>query len=355
MKEYRRLFSERKILMVSGPLAKGIRLSFLLLAALLAAGSAGAQAIIAPGITDPAIIAPARVAPGDPYLCWLKSKDPLLEASATLRDSAAKRLASADGFFMPSDGEGYLYGFLLAVPTKALPGPASLLISATASGGPGSSKAGRADEFRVDFLIEEKKFQREDIPLDKVNTDIRTQPDPAKTAESKAFAAVFEAGDPTALFAEGPMVKPLSIAWRETAGFADERRYLYHSGGSDSTLHGGIDLGAKEGSEVLACAAGRVVFAASRIVTGNTVVIEHLPGLFSIYMHLSAIATSEGAVVASGERIGSVGSTGLSTGPHLHWELRIGTASVNPYYWLSRPLLDKDAISGRIKPPAEGR
>jgi len=90
------------------------------------------------------------------------------------------------------------------------------------------------------------------------------------------------------VFAAGPMGKPLSVAWRETAGFADERRYIYYDGSSDSTLHGGIDLGAKEGSEVVACAGGRVAFAGPRIVTGNTIVLEHLPGLFSLYMHLSA-------------------------------------------------------------------
>jgi murein DD-endopeptidase MepM/ murein hydrolase activator NlpD len=97
---------------------------------------------------------------------------------------------------------------------------------------------------------------------------------------------------------------------------------------------------------VLACAPGRVVFAGDRIVTGNTIVLEHLPSLFSIYMHLSAISVAEGDLLAAGELLGRVGSTGLSTGPHLHWELRVGPQSVNPEYWLSRPILDKTWLSG---------
>ncbi|MHB0896151.1 MAG: M23 family metallopeptidase [Spirochaetales bacterium] len=298
------------------------------------------------------IIAPRDISPGDPFLCWLTSERPILSASASLRDSAGKKLASAKPFFMPSGEDGFLYGFLFALPVKASPGAAELMVSVVFEEQGGGQSAA---ELSSPFTIEAKKFFKEDIPLDKSNTLLRTKPDPAKTAESIAFAKIFEMRDLTTLFAAGPMERPLSVAWRETAGFADERRYLYFDGTSDSTLHGGIDLGAKEGSEVLACAGGRVAFAGLRIVTGNTIVLEHLPGLFSLYMHLSAINVHEGDIVGEGQPIGRVGSTGLSTGPHLHWELRVGEVSVNPYYWLSRPLLDKDANSGKIKLPAEGR
>ncbi|MCE1195615.1 M23 family metallopeptidase, partial [bacterium] len=250
-----------------------------------------------------------------------------------------------------------------ALPVAAPPGKATLKIAATFGGAEGratdaetlSGADAVSAELSAPFAIEAKSFVREDIPLDKANTQLRTEPDPAKTAESLAFAKIFQERDPTALFALGPMTKPLTVAWRETATFADERRYLYYGGGVDSIRHGGIDIGAKEGSPVLACAPGRVVFAGPRIVTGNTIVLEHLPGLFSLYMHLSAIAAREGEVVAQGQKIGLVGSTGLSTGPHLHWELRVGETSVNPAYWLARPLLDKSGPTGKIEAPAKGR
>jgi murein DD-endopeptidase MepM/ murein hydrolase activator NlpD len=298
------------------------------------------------------IIAPRDISPGDPFLCWMTSARPILSASAYLQDSAGKKLASAKPFFMPSVENEFLYGFLFPIPVKTSPGAGELLVSVVfEENGGGQSIA----ELHRPFNIVAKKFFREDIPLDKSNSLLRTKPDPAKTAESIAFAKIFETRDLTTLYAAGPMEKPLSVTWRETAGFADERRYIYYDGSSDSTLHGGIDLGAKEGSEVVACAGGRVAFAGPRIVTGNTIVLEHLPGLFSIYMHLSAIGVHEGDIVDEGQPIGRVGSTGLSTGPHLHWELRIGEVSVNPYYWLSHSLLDKDANSGKIKLPAEGR
>jgi len=296
--------------------------------------------------------APESVAPGDPLLCWITSPEPLENASVVLAGASGKALSRADSFFMPSGGDGFLYGFLLAVPVKAGAAPATLHFTAAFKGQDG-------EPCQLDLVrgisIEAKKFLSEDIALDKANTALRAKPDPAQTAESAEFAKIFAVRDITSLFASGPMVKPLNVVWRETAGFGDERRYLYSGGGSDASIHGGIDLGAKEGTEVIACGAGRIVFARLRILTGNTIIIEHLPGLFSIYMHLSAIKVREGDIVDTGDRIGLVGSTGLSTGPHLHWELRVGGISVNPYYWLSRPLLDKERNSGKIKLPVEGR
>jgi murein DD-endopeptidase MepM/ murein hydrolase activator NlpD len=63
---------------------------------------------------------------------------------------------------------------------------------------------------------------------------------------------------------------------------------------------------------------------------GNTVVIEHPRGVRSMYAHLSRIAVRRGAWVLAGSHVGAVGSTGFSSGPHLHFELRLGTASIDP-------------------------
>lgn len=299
-----------------------------------------------------ALFGPDSIAQGDPLLYWMASPAPFFDGEAFLYDGKGKLLQSARPFFMPSQEGTYLYGILMAVPMKAVPGSSNLSVQGWIEEGNGGK---RQVSLQKPLAIDAKKFLKEDIPLDKANTDLRVKPDPQKTAESLSFAKIFEAQDLTALFPGGPMARPLTGTWRETAGFGDERRYLYFGGGNDVTVHGGVDLGAKEGTEVLACAAGRVVFAGLRIVTGNTVVVEHLPGLFSIYMHLSGIAVKEGDIIDRGEKIGSVGSTGLSTGPHLHWELRIGETPVNPYYWLMHPLLDKEFISSTIKLPIQGR
>jgi murein DD-endopeptidase MepM/ murein hydrolase activator NlpD len=103
------------------------------------------------------------------------------------------------------------------------------------------------------------------------------------------------------------------------------------------------------GTEVRACAAGGVVLARERIVTGNTVILEHLPGVYSLYYHMDSIAVSEGLVVEEGALLGESGSTGLATGPHLHWEIRVSGENADPDVFLSRPLIDKNEILNRMK------
>ena len=71
--------------------------------------------------------------------------------------------------------------------------------------------------------------------------------------------------------------------------------------------------------------------------------IEHLPGLFSVYYHMSALLTKVGDVVAKGDIIGLVGMTGFATGPHLHWEVEDMGMAVDPDLLVNGPLLDKSA------------
>ncbi|MEE0353111.1 MAG: M23 family metallopeptidase, partial [Treponema sp.] len=67
--------------------------------------------------------------------------------------------------------------------------------------------------------------------------------------------------------------------------------------------------------------------------TGWSVVIEHLPGLYSLYYHMSQLKVKEGDIVKPGQVIGFSGSTGLATGPHLHWEMRLNMEAVNPDFF----------------------
>jgi peptidoglycan hydrolase-like protein with peptidoglycan-binding domain len=96
-------------------------------------------------------------------------------------------------------------------------------------------------------------------------------------------------------------------------------------------FHTGLDYPAPTGTPVAAAGRGRVVFAGwDAGGYGNTVVIEHPRGVRSMYAHLSRIAVRRGTWVVAGSRVGGVGSTGASSGPHLHFELRLGTASIDP-------------------------
>jgi murein DD-endopeptidase MepM/ murein hydrolase activator NlpD len=99
-------------------------------------------------------------------------------------------------------------------------------------------------------------------------------------------------------------------------------------------MHEGIDLGAAYGSPIAAAAAGVVIYAGWEGGYGNLVVIDHGGGLATAYGHQSRIAVSVGQSVSQGETIGYVGSTGHSTGPHLHFEVRVNGQAVDPLGYL---------------------
>jgi murein DD-endopeptidase MepM/ murein hydrolase activator NlpD len=95
-------------------------------------------------------------------------------------------------------------------------------------------------------------------------------------------------------------------------------------------MHAGVDFGARWGSPIVATAAGVVTFAGGHGGHGNYVRLDHGGGLGTGYAHMSRIAVAPGERVSAGEIIGYVGSTGLSTGPHLHYEMYRGGRTVNP-------------------------
>ncbi|SOC88764.1 Membrane proteins related to metalloendopeptidases [Curtobacterium sp. 314Chir4.1] len=101
-----------------------------------------------------------------------------------------------------------------------------------------------------------------------------------------------------------------------------------------STNHQGLDFAAPTGTAVVAAMSGRVVSAGAFGGYGNQVLLQHADGSQTRYGHLSQIGVRVGQAVAAGQRIGAVGNTGVSTGSHLHFEVIIGGAPVNPAAWL---------------------
>ncbi|MCR4738865.1 MAG: peptidoglycan DD-metalloendopeptidase family protein [Lachnospiraceae bacterium] len=99
-------------------------------------------------------------------------------------------------------------------------------------------------------------------------------------------------------------------------------------------FHNGVDLAAPSGSPILAAYDGEVVAAAYSSSMGNYVMIDHGDGLYTIYMHASSVGVSKGQLVVRGEQIGTVGSTGRSTGPHLHFSVRINGEYTSPWNYL---------------------
>ena len=99
-------------------------------------------------------------------------------------------------------------------------------------------------------------------------------------------------------------------------------------------MHNGIDMAAPSGSPILAAADGTVIAASYSSSMGNYIMIDHGSDIITVYMHASSLNVSAGQEVSAGDRIGSVGSTGRSTGPHLHFGVRKSGSYVNPWSYL---------------------
>jgi lysostaphin len=122
---------------------------------------------------------------------------------------------------------------------------------------------------------------------------------------------------------------------RMSSGFGVNRSY----NGQYQRSHAGVDIANKRRTRVTAPNRGKVVLSQKLAVHGNTVMIDHGFGVVSIYNHLHRRKVKEGDMVTQGDIIGSIGDTGVATGPHLHWGLSIQNVRVDPLYWVDNPIL----------------
>ena len=131
---------------------------------------------------------------------------------------------------------------------------------------------------------------------------------------------------PTYTTGTGSMVWPCPSCHTITSEFGWRIHPIYGT----SKYHSGVDIGASYGATVIAADSGTVITAGWVSGYGNCIVISHGNGVSTLYGHLSSIAVSSGQSVSQGQTIGYVGSTGNSTGPHLHWEVAVNGQQVNP-------------------------
>lgn len=148
-------------------------------------------------------------------------------------------------------------------------------------------------------------------------------------AESRTIQAQIRAfqrsGQGERVAFRGSLIHPVPGA-RMSSGFG----MRFHPVLRRNRMHNGVDFAAASGTPIKAAGPGTVISAGSRNGYGNTVVIDHGGGLSTLYAHCSRIYVRSGQRVTQGQRIAAVGSTGLSTGPHLHFEVRVNGSPVNP-------------------------
>lgn len=247
---------------------------------------------------------------GDTFLIEVESDQPV---------TITADLASIQPTFVDLGGVQMAYGGI-----HALTEPGVYPLTMTVSYPDGS-------EYRFDQLvmISSGNFQI-DKPLQVDPASIGTE---AEKAENAVFKSIVQPITPVQQW-EGLWYSPTQDADNIISQFGSRRTYNDDPG---VYYHTGLDLGYRGGIDVYAPAIGTVVSVfPDQVVRGNCIVIDHGLGVYTIYMHLKEILVEQGAVVEAGQLIGFIGTTGRSTGPHLHFEVDIQGTPVNPLTWLRR-------------------
>ena len=193
-----------------------------------------------------------------------------------------------------------------------------------------------------------KEFISEDIPLNARNTSIKQDSSAQRMTQINTLNKILGTAnfDDYASLESIPSFSEPLICNRRTSFFGDRRKFIYTDGTSSVGLHYGIDYGIRTGNDVHACGNGKVVLAENRVSTGWSICIEHLPGLYSLYYHLDSMSVEVGDFVKEGQLIGKSGCTGLATGPHLHWEIRLSMEAINPDWFVQE-------LTGHLLPEIE--
>jgi murein DD-endopeptidase MepM/ murein hydrolase activator NlpD len=158
---------------------------------------------------------------------------------------------------------------------------------------------------------------------------------PEVRADEDAFLATLYTQFTSEVLWDGPFTLPIT-GTVISAPYGDGRSY---DQGPVEIFHTGIDFVGFVGTPIFAPAAGTVIFSDTLQIRGNTLILDHGLGLMSGYYHLSAIHVDIGDTVEAGQHIADGGSTGLSTGPHLHWDMRILNAAVDGLRWVEEDIV----------------
>ena len=187
-------------------------------------------------------------------------------------------------------------------------------------------QVGDAPAWAQPWTFVEREWEYQELTLTGEAAEIDQQ---ARDEERARLRAIWTVVSGTPLW-DGPFQLPLDDYLSVSANYGARRSY---NGGPYLTYHEGVDFSAYGGTPVYAPAAGTVLLAEQLYVRGGAVIIDHGLGVFSGFYHLSAVHATPGQTVRPGDLLGEVGTTGLSTGNHLHWDLLMSGVWVDAAAW----------------------
>lgn len=200
-----------------------------------------------------------------------------------------------------------------------------------------------AEEANVSALINQKEAQIVSVSSDISNKEAAIKEYEEMIAQENAEIAALEkavAEEKARLEAENAKARTynggmFAFPCPGYKRISDEYGNRIHPILGTQQFHNGVDLAAPSGTAILAAYDGDVIAAAYSGSMGNYIMIDHGSGLYTIYMHCSALYVSKGQTVTKGQNIAAVGSTGRSTGPHLHFSVRLNGSYVSPWNYIS--------------------
>ena len=222
---------------------------------------------------------------------------------------------------MKRDAPGRFLG-LIGIDLLEKPGKAVLSFRAM--------EAGKAIRFEVEVGIREGDFPVQELTLPKEMTQFDRATLDRIDREARRLAERFSRVSSLPAWSV-PFLPP--VEGFHPKGFG-ARRVI---NGEPRSPHAGVDVNLPEGTPVVATADGTVAFAGEQFFGGNSVVLDHGGGVFSLYYHLREYLVSEGDRVARGQRIGSVGASGRATGPHIHFGVRAAGGRIDPSLLMEPP------------------
>lgn len=271
-----------------------------------AAATPAAPAPPAAGTASLAVEIRSRaVRPGEILDIRVRAAEPLSLVAATLGERPIH------GWRLPSGDWRVLAG----LDADHAPGPLVLTVL-------GSRASGRPLSTVLTLVVEPATFAERRLTVPPKFVEPPESERPRIAREAERLRALYDTTTPD--LQPAGFVAP--VRHRRSSPFGS--RSIFN--GVPRDRHAGLDFASPAGALIRAPAAGRVVLVDDLYYTGHTVVIDHGQGVYSVLAHMTRTLVAPGAVVERGARLGTVGATGRSTGPHLHWSIRVGGTRVDP-------------------------